>query len=92
MLVSGEMDENVQASHTLALAHALIEAERDFDLLIVPNAGHDVLMASGYAHRRVWDFFVRHLLNRTPPEGFALRFERAEVAAYGRAWIRELWH
>ena len=44
LLISGDMDENVHLSQTLSLANSLILANRDFDLLIVPNAGHSVLM------------------------------------------------
>ena len=83
LLISGDMDENVHVSHTLSLANALIRANRDFDLLIVPNEGHSVLLTSGYAQRRVWDYFVRHLLRESPPEDFNLTFSPMELA---RMW------
>jgi dipeptidyl aminopeptidase/acylaminoacyl peptidase len=79
-LISGDMDENVPVSQTLLLADALIRANRDFDLLIVPNAGHAVLMDNGYAQRRAWDYFVRHLLGGTPPSNFEITFEPHELA------------
>ena len=79
LLISGDMDENVLVSHTLSLADALIRANKDFDLLIVPNAGHSVMVADGYTQRRVWDYFVEHLLGETPPPNFELRFEPREV-------------
>jgi dienelactone hydrolase len=90
MLISGDMDENVHVSHTLALVDALIRANKDFELLIVPNAGHDVLVTNGYAQRRAWDFFVRHLLGVTPPADFALSFEAHELARYARNAWREV--
>jgi dipeptidyl-peptidase 4 len=89
LLISGDMDENVHVSHTLVLAEALIRANRDFDLLIVPNAGHDVLMAHPYVQRRVWDYFVRHLAGEAPPEGFRLSFEPHELARLQACRVRE---
>jgi dipeptidyl aminopeptidase/acylaminoacyl peptidase len=87
LLVSGDLDENVHVGQTLSLADALIRANRDFELLIVPNEGHSILMTHGYTQRRIWDFFVRHLLEETPPRHFELRFEPHELARYGqRSW------
>lgn len=88
LLVSGDMDENVHMSQTLSLADALIRANRDFELLIVPNEGHTILMTHGYTQRRIWDFFVRHLLGCTPPAEFAVSFTPEELARYGkRSWM-----
>jgi len=84
LLISGDMDENVHVSHTLALADALIRANKDFDLLIVPNAGHLVMMTSGYAQRRIWDYFVRNLLHEEPPANFELKFEPWELDRYAK--------
>jgi dipeptidyl-peptidase 4 len=88
LLISGDMDENVHVSETLRLAAALIEANRDFDLLIVPNAGHDVLFGA-YAQRRMWDYFVRHLLAKEPPKEFRLRFAEHELLRMGIVSMRE---
>lgn len=90
LLISGDMDENVHVSHTFALVSALIRANKDFELLIVPNEGHSVLTTSGYAQRRAWDFFVRHLLGVTPPDGFSLQFQPRELARVGARWLREV--
>lgn len=92
LLVSGDMDENVHVGQTLSLVDALIRANKDFDLLIVPNAGHDVLITCGYAERRMWDFFVRHLLGETPPNQFELSFQPHELARFKRNRARELQH
>jgi dipeptidyl-peptidase 4 len=89
LLIAGDMDENVHVSQTLALADTLIGANRDFELLIVPNAGHDVLMTDGYTIRRIWDFFVRHLLKREPPNHFHLRFRPEELERYAEQTKRE---
>jgi dipeptidyl-peptidase 4 len=90
LLISGDMDDNVHLSQTLSLADALIRANKDFDLLIVPNAGHAVLATHGYAQRRVWDYFVTHLLGVTPPRDFAIRFEPHEVSRLFQVATREL--
>jgi dienelactone hydrolase len=90
LLISGDMDENVHPGQTLSLVDALIRANKDFDLLIVPNAGHDVLMTNGYALRRAWDHFVRHLLDEVPPADFEIRFGSTEVARMQKIWAREV--
>ncbi len=61
LLVHGDIDENVPVSATLRLADALIEADKDFDLLIMPNQPHG-LGNHPYFTRRRWDYFVQHLL------------------------------
>ena len=71
-LLHGDMDSNVLPSQTLQLVDALIHANKDFDLLIVPNAGHGTLLLSPYALRRSWDFLVRNLMHAQPPDGYDL--------------------
>ncbi len=66
MLIVGELDNNVPAESTLRLADALIKAGKDFDLVVVPGAGHG--MGGEYGTRRMHDFFVRHLLGTEPPD------------------------
>jgi dipeptidyl aminopeptidase/acylaminoacyl peptidase len=66
LLIHGDMDDNVHPALTLQLVDALIKADRNFDLLIVPNAGHSVI-AQPYAKRRFFDFFVERLMGRRPP-------------------------
>ncbi|MBW8883889.1 MAG: prolyl oligopeptidase family serine peptidase, partial [Planctomycetia bacterium] len=65
MLIVGEMDTNVPTESTFRLADALIKAGKDFDLVVVPGAGHG--MGGAYGTRRMNDFFVRHLLEKEPP-------------------------
>ncbi len=65
MLVVGELDRNVDPASTLQVAAALIRADKDFDLLVVPGAGHGAA-ESPYGNRRRMDFFVRHLLGVEP--------------------------
>jgi dipeptidyl-peptidase 4 len=71
LLMHGDMDDNVHPSLTLRLVHALIEANKDFDLLILPGRGH-VLTRDPYVIRRIWDYFVRYLLNADPPTNYRL--------------------
>lgn len=71
-LAHGELDENVPPAATLRLADALIKANKDFDFLIVPNADH-FLDTVPYFQRRRWDFFVRELIGKAPPQGYAMR-------------------
>ena len=65
LLIVGEMDTNVPPESTMRLADALIKAGKDFDLLVVPGAGHG--MGGAYGNRRLQDFFVRHLHGVDPP-------------------------
>lgn len=90
LLISGDMDENVHLSQTLGLVNALIQANRDFDLLVVPNAGHGVLTTSGYAQRRVWDYFVKHLLGAIPPDNFEIIIDRDALSELARRTEREM--
>ena len=61
----GELDTNVDPSSTYQVVDALIKADKDFEFLMVPGAGHGV-GESRYAARRRMDFFVRHLLGVEP--------------------------
>ncbi len=72
MIVHGELDENVPLSNSLRLVDALMTANKDFELLIVPNANHPV-MARPYFYRRSWDFFARELLGKTPPKDYPMK-------------------
>lgn len=67
LLAHGTLDSNVPPNNTLVLVDALIKANKDFDLLLFPNAGHGFGAAGTYWMRRRWDYFVRHLLGVEPP-------------------------
>ena len=71
MLVHGTLDDNVPPSNTLLVADALIKANKDFDLLLVPNVHHSYGKdGTAYAMRRRWDYFVHNLAGDTPPKEF----------------------
>ena len=72
LLIHGEMDENVHVASTLVVVDALIKANKDFDLLIMPNQSH-ACTNHPYFIRRRWDYFVRHLLGAEPPSGYQLK-------------------
>lgn len=65
MLVVGEMDDNVDPASTMQVANALIKANKDFDLVVIPGARHT--MGEDFGEHKRYDFFVRHLLGVTPP-------------------------
>ncbi|MFD3002961.1 DPP IV N-terminal domain-containing protein [Pontibacter toksunensis] len=66
MLILGEMDDNVDPASTLQLVNALIKANKNFEFLMIPGAGHT--SGGDYGEHRRRDFFVRHLLGVEPPE------------------------
>lgn len=65
LLMAGELDKNVDPATTMQVCNALIKAGKDYELLIVPGAGHGVA-GSPYGKRRLQDFFVRSLLGKEP--------------------------
>ena len=73
MLVHGTMDDNVPPSNTLLVVDALIKANKDFDLLMIPNARHGYAESTPYATRRRWDYFVQYLAGNTPPREYELK-------------------
>ncbi len=70
LLAHGMMDTNVHPSGTLLVVEALIEAEKDFDLVILPNAGHGFGNRRYFMKRR-WDYFVEHLTDSVPVTEFS---------------------
>jgi dipeptidyl aminopeptidase/acylaminoacyl peptidase len=65
LLIVGELDRNVDPSSTMQVASALVKADKDFDLLVIPGAGHGSA-ETPYGRRRRADFLVRHLLGVEP--------------------------
>ena len=75
LLAFGDMDDNVHPALTIQVIDALIKANKDFDLILLPNANHSFRQPSRspYFTRRLWDYFVRHLKGVEPPAGFAIQ-------------------
>lgn len=65
MLVTGDMDKNVNPAHTYRMAQALIEAGKDFDMLVIPGVGHGYGSADKYFEKKMYRFFAKHLLGDT---------------------------
>lgn len=69
LLAHGTLDDNVPYYSTLLLADKLIEANKDFDLVLFPNRRHGFANES-YMMRKRWDYFVKHLLGAEPPKEY----------------------
>jgi dipeptidyl aminopeptidase/acylaminoacyl peptidase len=73
MLAHGTMDNNVPPYNTLLVVDALIKANKDFDLVLIPNSGHGYQGVNGtYMERRRWDYFVRYLMGAEPPKDYVM--------------------
>jgi len=81
LLAHGTMDDNVPPNNTLLLVDALIKANKDFDLLLIPNVAHGYGAASQYMTRRRWDYFVRYLAGAVPPSEYEMKPFAAVMAA-----------
>ena len=76
LLVHGDIDDNVHPVETMRFADALMNANKNFDMLFVPNMYHgESGPHAAYLVRRRWDYFVQYLLGVAPPAGFAISDE-----------------
>ncbi|HMO38590.1 MAG TPA: prolyl oligopeptidase family serine peptidase [Saprospiraceae bacterium] len=67
LLVHGGIDENVNPSATFKLSEALIKANKDFDLLIIPSQRHGFGgLYNDYFNKKRMNYFVEHLLGAIP--------------------------
>jgi dipeptidyl aminopeptidase/acylaminoacyl peptidase len=69
LLAHGTMDDNVPPYNTLLVVDALIEANRDFDLIMMTGRRHGFALEP-YMMRRRWDYFVKHLMGAEPPKEY----------------------
>ena len=72
MLAHGMMDNNVPPYNTMLVVDALTKANKDYDLVVFPNAGHGFGADSPYMMRRRWDYFVKNLLGKEPPKNYQM--------------------
>ena len=70
LFIHGLVDFGVHPGGLFQLTQALMDANKDFDMVLMPRAGHEV---PGYAMRRMWDYFIRHLNGDEPPADFVLK-------------------
>ncbi len=66
-LVTGDLDDNVNPSMTIQLASALINANKTFDMLVLPNRNHE-FNYDPYFIKRQFDYLILHLQGVEPPE------------------------
>ncbi len=68
-MIHGMLNPASSVAHSLGIVEALRLANKDFDMLLLPNESYPVC---GYAIRRSWDYLVKHLLGVEPPREFDL--------------------
>ena len=67
LITHGGIDENVNPSATFKLAEALIKADKQFDMLILPSQRHGYRgKHRNYFTKTRWNYFVEHLLGMEP--------------------------
>ena len=71
LLAHGTTDNNVPPYNTLLVVNELIRANKDFDLLMLPNRTHG-FGNEPYMIRRRWDYFVKNLLGAEPPKEYQI--------------------
>jgi dipeptidyl-peptidase 4 len=81
LLAHGTMDNNVPLNNTLLVVEALIKANKDFDLLIIPNVAHGYAEATQYMTRRRRDYFVKNLAGNIPPHEYEMKSYAAVMSA-----------
>ena len=97
LLIVGEMDNNVDPASTMQVVNKLIQANKNFELLVIPNGGHT--NGGAYGDHKRFDFFVRHLQGRIPPPWNNTRLNNAgtqgvsTLDADAMPWVAgEYWH
>ena len=76
MLAHGGLDNNVPPYNTWLVVDALQRANKDYDLVIFPNARHGFGEMSSYMMRRRWDYFVKNLMGAEPPKEYQMGVAR----------------
>ncbi|MGQ1891084.1 DPP IV N-terminal domain-containing protein [Thermophagus sp. OGC60D27] len=65
MLIVGELDDNVDPASTMQVADALIKADKEFELVVLPGVKHT--LGGKFGERKRRDFFIRTLLHLETP-------------------------
>ena len=80
LIEHGDIDDNVHPVETMRFVDALMKANKNFDMLLVPNMFHgESGEHASYLVRRRWDYFVQYLLGVTPPGNFEIKEDRAAL-------------
>jgi dipeptidyl aminopeptidase/acylaminoacyl peptidase len=82
LLAHGGMDDNVPPYNTYLVVEALQKANKDFDLVVFPNARHGYGPEGGlYMTRRRWDYFTKNLMGAEHPKEYKINTGAAPAAA-----------
>ncbi|MCK9159542.1 MAG: DPP IV N-terminal domain-containing protein [Bacteroidaceae bacterium] len=73
MLVVGELDDNVDPSSTMQLVNALIKANKNFELIVLPGIHHT--MGESFGEHKRFDFFTHQLLHTNPPTWSLVKYK-----------------
>jgi len=71
LIEHGDVDDNVHPAGSMRFVDALMKANKNFDMLFVPNMAHGE--RNNYLVRRRWDYFVQNLLGVTPPVNYEIK-------------------
>ncbi len=67
MLVTGDVDNNVNPANTYRVVDALIRANKRFDLMVLPGQRHGFGDMNEYFFWRMADYYTRHLMGDPDP-------------------------
>jgi dipeptidyl-peptidase-4 len=81
MLTHGTMDDNVPPNNSLLVVDELIKANKDFDMLMIPNVHHGYGAATQYVMKRRWDYFVKYLAGGQPAMDFQPKSDEERIKA-----------
>lgn len=71
LLIHGMLDSEPPIASTLRLVDALQQCNKDTELMLLPNLGHEM---SSYTRQRIWDFLVKHVAGeKVLPSSFTKR-------------------
>ncbi|HKJ30474.1 MAG TPA: DPP IV N-terminal domain-containing protein [Balneolales bacterium] len=77
LLVHGDMDTNVHPAEIYRMANALEKAQKDFQMMIIPNYSHGITHNPFYIKLK-WNFFVKNLKGKTPPANFKIELQKSK--------------
>ena len=69
LLIHGILNPAVSVANSFSLVEVLHQANKDFDMLLLPNDGFPTC---SYTVRRSWDYLVKYLMGVEPPQEFEL--------------------
>lgn len=85
LIEHGDIDDNVHPVEIMRFVDALMNANKNFDMLLVPNMYHgESGPHAAYLVKRRWDYFVQYLLGMAAPKDFSLTEEDLSAGAHRR--------